>query len=184
MNRFIEQSSGIEGVYYISKQTISDNRGYLERLFCLNELKCWSNRSVAQVNKTFIAKKGTIKGFHFQRPPKAEAKFICCLKGKVTDFALDLRQASKTFGKIAKFDLDAKLHNAVMLPEGVAHGFQSLTDNVEMLYFHSEFYAPGLEMGVNILDPSLNLQFELPSMLISKRDKQFPPLSEIQGLAT
>lgn len=182
MVRFEEKSTKIDGVFTISKNIISDERGYLERLFCVTELLNWSNRPVVQVNKTFTEKKGTIKGFHFQKPPKTEAKYICCLKGKVFDYALDLRKNSATFGKIFQIQLDANLHNAVILPEGVAHGFQTLTDNVEMLYFHSEFYDPAMESGVNILDKSLGLDFELTCSVISERDKAFKLLREIEGL--
>ena len=181
MIRFEEQSTRIEGIFIISKKIIADERGYLERLFCVNDLSCWSNRPVMQVNKTFTEKKGTIRGFHFQKPPRAEAKYISCIKGKVVDYALDLRKTSATFGKIFQIELDANLRNAVVLPEGVAHGFQTLSDNVEMLYFHSELYDPKMESGVNILDTSLELEFELPCSAISERDKRFKLLSEIEG---
>ena len=182
MTRFEETVTEIDGIYLISKGIIGDERGYLERLFCVNELKSWSNRPIAQVNRTFTAKKGTVRGLHFQKPPKAEAKFVCCLKGKVTDFSLDLRKTSKSYGQIFKIELDANLHNAVILPEGVAHGFQTLTHNVEMLYFHSELYAPEMEAGVNIFDRSLQLEFDIACSMISDRDKQFPLLKDIEGL--
>jgi dTDP-4-dehydrorhamnose 3,5-epimerase len=182
MVRFEEKPTKIEGIYTVSKKIIGDERGHLERLFCVNELSCWSNRPVKQVNKTYTEKRGTIRGFHFQKPPKVEAKYICCLNGKVSDFALDLRKNSATFGEIFQIELDANLHNAVILPEGVAHGFQTLTENVEMLYFHSEFYDPAMESGVNILDELLELDFELPCSVISERDKTFRPLSEIEGV--
>lgn len=182
MIRFEEKSTHIEGIFTISKKIIGDERGHLERLFCVNALSSWSNRPVVQVNKTFTKKRGTIRGFHFQKPPKAEAKYICCLNGKVSDFALDLRKTSATFGEIFHIELDANLHNAVILPEGVAHGFQTLTDNVEMLYFHSEFYDPEVESGVNILDITLELDFKLRCSLISERDKSFKLLSEMEGL--
>lgn len=182
MIRFEEKSTKIDGIFTISKKIIGDERGYFERLFCVSELLGWSNRPVVQVNKTLTKKKGTVRGFHFQKTPKTEAKYICCLKGKVSDFALDLRETSATFGKIFQIELDANLHNAVILPEGVAHGFQTLTDNVEMLYFHSEFYDPAMESGVNILDKSLELDFELPCSVISERDKNFKLLRETEGL--
>ena len=182
MIRFDEKSTKIDGIFTISKKIIGDERGHLERLFCINELSSWSKRPVVQVNRTFTEKRGTIRGFHFQKPPKAEAKYICCLKGKVNDFALDLRKTSTTFGTVFQIELDAKLRNAVVLPEGVAHGFQTLTDNVEMLYFHSDFYDPEVESGVNILDTTLELDFKLPCPVISERDKSFKLLSEMEGL--
>lgn len=182
MRRFEEKEEFIEGIFSISKKLVHDERGHLERLFCLNELRGWGDRPIAQVNKTFTAHRGTVRGFHFQKSPHAEAKFVCCLKGKVTDFALDLRRLSKTFGEIFKIELDANLRNAVILPEGVAHGFQTLTDDVEMLYFHSQFHAPEQECGVNILDASLKLNFELDCTMISEKDKKFKMLQQIRGL--
>lgn len=182
MNKFKETVTEIDGIFSISKRLIGDERGYLERLFCVSELKSWANRPIAQVNRTFTAKKGTVRGLHYQKPPKAEAKFICCLKGKVTDFALDLRKTSKTYGEIFKIELDANLHNAVILPEGVAHGFQSLTDNVEMLYFHSALYAPEMEAGVNIFDRFLEVEFDIACSMVSDRDKNLPLFKDIEGL--
>ena len=182
MSKFVEQETNINGVFAITKKIIGDDHGYLERVFCSNELESWSNRSIAQVNKTVTAKKGTVRGLHFQRPPYAEAKLISCLSGRVKDIALDLRNGSPTYGKIYEIVLDSCEHNAILLPEGVAHGFQSLTDNVVMLYFHSCTYAPNFEGGVNILDSSLELDFELPVSKISERDQNFPSFKELEGL--
>jgi dTDP-4-dehydrorhamnose 3,5-epimerase len=182
LSRFEEIATDIEGIFTVTKNKIGDDRGFLERLFCVHELHSWSNRPLAQVNRTFTAKKGTMRGLHFQQGPFAEAKFICCLKGKVTDIALDLRKTSKTYGHVFSIRLDSELHNAVLLPEGVAHGFQSLTDNVEMLYFHSQPYSSAYEAGVNILDPSLEVNWELPCQMISDRDKNFPYFKNLKGL--
>ena len=182
MSRFEETEMGIDGVYTISKKVIGDERGYLERIYCASELNCWSNRRIAQVNRTFTATRGTVRGLHFQKKPYAEAKLICCLRGKVMDYALDLRISSETYGKIFTVELDAAAHNAVLLPEGIAHGFQSLTDNVEMLYFHSQPYNPNYEAGVNILDPFLDINLPLSCPVMSNRDKQFPSFHELKAV--
>ena len=174
MSRFSENPTIIKGLFSVTKNIISDDRGYLERLFCLKDLKCWSDRPIAQVNRTFTSKRGSIRGFHFQYPPKAEAKFVCCLSGSVTDVALDLRLNSKTYGQTFIIELDAQKHNAVLIPEGVAHGFQTLSNDVEMLYIHSNFYSPDYEAGVNILDESLSISWKFPCTQISERDKMFP----------
>ena len=182
MNRFDEVETEIGGVFTISRKAIGDERGYLERLFCIAELNCWSNRNISQVNKTLTAKKGTVRGLHFQYQPYAEAKLISCLRGSVLDFALDLRDGSPTFGQIFTIELNASLHNAVLLPEGVAHGFQTLTDNVEMLYFHSQPYAAEFEAGINILDQSLGIKLPLSITVISERDRKFPLFQKLKGV--
>lgn len=179
MSRFDETEVEISGIFAITKKTIKDTRGYLERLFCASDLISWSNRPVAQVNRTFTAKKGTIRGLHFQRTPHAEAKLVSCLRGRVMDFALDIRKDSPTFGKIFSIELDAEINNAVLLPEGIAHGFQTLTNDVEMLYFHSQPHQANHEAGVNIFDPELGLSLPIGCSLISERDQNFPLLKKL-----
>ena len=180
MNRFIEIAEKIPGVFSIRKNILGDSRGYLERLFCASELSSWAARPVAQVNRTFSSKKGTVRGLHFQRHPFCEAKLICCLKGKVMDYALDLRKNSKTFGQTFTIELSSKSHNSVLLPEGVAHGFQALTDNVEMLYFHSHPYKSDHEAGVNMLDLDLGIKLPLNCTNISDRDLKLPSFKELK----
>lgn len=182
MTRFHEVATEIDGIFYIKKNVIGDSRGYLERLYCVADLKSWSHRSIAQINKTYTKTKGTLRGLHFQYPPYAEAKFICCLRGSVMDFSIDMRKDSRSYGHTFEIKLEAELHNAVLIPEGIAHGFQALTDNVEMLYIHSRPYNPSLEAGVNILDPDLSLQIDGLNKIISERDKNFPIFKEIGGL--
>lgn len=180
MKRFIETAEKFEGIFSITKNIIGDHRGYLERLFCCNDLKSWENRPIHQVNRTFTKKKGTVRGLHFQRYPYNEAKLICCLQGKVIDYALDLRKNSTTFSEIFTIKLDADLHNAILLPEGFAHGFQSLCDNVEMLYFHSSPYRSDFEAGVNIMDPELRIDLPLTCTNISNRDQNFPLFKQLK----
>lgn len=182
MTRLIEVASEIDGLFTIKKRIVGDNRGYLERLYCIDELKSWSHRSISQINKTYTAKSGTLRGLHFQYPPYAEAKFICCLRGSVLDFAVDMRKDSLTYGHTFALALEADAHNAVLLPEGVAHGFQTLTDDVEMLYIHSAPYNPESEAGVNILDPYLKLPICRANITMSDRDRSFPTFKEIGGL--
>ena len=182
MNKFDEESENIAGVYSISKKIFSDERGYLERLFCATELQCWANRPIAQINRTFTAKKGTLRGLHFQYAPYAEAKLISCLNGRVLDIALDVRKGSGTFGHIFTIELNSELRNSVLLPEGIAHGFKTLTDNVEMLYLHSQPYSKNMEGGVNILDTKLGLKLENSDPIISARDIKLPFLDEIKAI--
>ena len=180
MIRFVEKAENISGIFSIKKNIIEDKRGYIERLFCATELMSWAGRPISQINKTFSEKKGTVKGFHFQCHPYSEAKLICCTQGKVMDFALDLRQKSATFGQIFMIELDSEIHNAILLPEGVAHGLQTITDDVEMLYFHSQPYKPEYESGVNIFDPTLQITLPLSCTNISNRDQSLPLFSEVK----
>lgn len=182
MNKFNENETPFNGLFTITKNIIGDDRGYLERLYCTEELLSWGNRKVAQVNRTFTEKRGTIRGLHFQKPPFLEAKLICCLAGAVMDVALDLRLGSITFGQVFIIELEAEKHNAVLIPEGFAHGFQTLTPAVEMLYFHSEVYSSSHESGINVFDESLKINWQLPCTQISDRDKSFKIFGEFEGI--
>lgn len=182
MVRFIESETCFKDLFTVTKKPIADDRGYIERLFCPNDLKCWKNRSIKQINRTFTKAKGTIRGLHFQEAPYLEAKFIYCLKGKVMDVALDLRAESKTFGQVFSLILTDKDHNSVLIPEGFAHGFQTLSANVEMLYFHSNFYSSTHEAGVNAFDPLLEISWQLPCSHISERDRKFMNLQNFKRL--
>lgn len=182
LKRFIEIPTEFSDLYEIKKKSLSDNRGFFERVFCVEELTCWNNRAVVQVNRTLTKKKGTIRGLHFQYPPFCEAKFVACLRGCILDVVLDLRRASKTFGKLFTIRLDAKINNGLVIPEGFAHGFQTITDEVEMLYFHSKKYSPKHESGVNVFDKELNVPWELPCSEQSQRDKTLLNFQEIEAL--
>ena len=182
MVRFIENETCFKDLFTVTKKIIVDDRGYIERLFCPNDLKCWKNRPIKQVNRTFTKAKGTIRGLHFQEKPYLEAKFIYCLKGKVMDVALDLRTDSKTFGQVFSLILSEKDHNSVLIPEGFAHGFQTLSENVEMLYFHSNYYSSTHEAGINAFDPLLKISWQLPCSNISGRDRKFMNLQNFKRI--
>ena len=181
MRRFTELKTDFEGVYLVSRNTIADERGYFERLFSPSDLKCWGPRSIKQINRSFTKSKGTIRGLHFQNSPFSEAKLICCIKGVVMDVALDLRKQSKTYGKIYTVRLAEEKNNAVFIPEGFAHGFQTLSNSVEIIYFHSNVYAPMHEVGINALDPALEINWQLPCKCISDRDRKLMKFSDFTG---
>ncbi|TGM60663.1 dTDP-4-dehydrorhamnose 3,5-epimerase family protein [Leptospira vanthielii] len=171
---FIIHKTPISELYWIKRSVIGDHRGSLSRLFCGEELaRVGFDLAVAQVNITKTQKKGTIRGLHFQFPPYAEHKLIYCLKGEVFDIALDLRQDSPTFLNYHSIILSEKENNAYSIPRGFAHGFQSLTDDVEMLYFHSQPYMKDFESGINPFDPKINVNWPLAVSEISERDKSF-----------
>lgn len=180
--RFVVSSTPLAGVKSIRRKRIGDERGWLERLFCLDDLAVagwiWN---VAQINRTLTARKGTVRGMHFQRAPFEEAKLVTCLKGKVFDVAVDLRPASPTYlhwhGEILSDANDTSL----LVPTGCAHGFQALSDDVEMLYFHSAPYAVAAEGGVRADDPALGIAWPMEIAEMSERDRNHPLLEDGEG---
>ena len=177
--RFDLLDTPLVGLRVLQRKPIGDSRGYLERLFCADELQALApGRHIAQINHTLTASRGTVRGMHFQRPPYAEIKFVSCLQGEVFDVAVDLRDNSPTFLQWHAEVLSANNHKTLVIPEGFAHGFQTLTDNCEMLYFHTHTYQPGAEGGLNAQDPRLAIQWPLPVGGVSPRDAGHPFLDE------
>ena len=184
MKRFNVAKTPINDLQVIHRQPISDERGYLERIFCSDELKLIiGQRNVTQINHTLTSKAGTVRGMHFQHPPYAEMKLVSCLRGEVFDVAVDLRNGSPTFLHWHGEILTEKNHHTVCIPEGFAHGFQSLTDNCELIYLHTTTYNPDAEAGLNALDTRLAITWPMPMTERSLRDQQHPMLtSEFEGL--
>ena len=175
----------LDGLSVIEMHPLADARGHLMRLFCEDALAAlgWKGkRHICQANHTLTRHKATIRGLHFQHPPHAETKIVTCLRGAVFDIAVDLRQNSPTYLQWAGVELTAENRRAYHIPEGFAHGFQTLTDDVEMLYFHSAPYVPDAEGGLNALDPLLNISWPLPAGNMSDRDKALPRANEFTGL--
>lgn len=169
----------------LQRKPLGDSRGYLERLFCLEELaEILAGRHIAQINHTLTASRGTVRGMHFQQPPHAETKFVSCLRGEVFDVAVDLRRGSPTFLQWHGEILSADNHRTLVIPEGFAHGFQTLRDDCEMLYFHTAAYHAEAEGGVNALDPRLALQWPLSVNGLSPRDVSHPLIDDhFMGIA-
>lgn len=178
-DRFEAHGTGLPGVIELRRRRIGDDRGYLERLFCRRELSAfgWPG-DVQQANRTLTRARGTIRGLHYQCTPMVECKLVTCLAGRVQDVALDLRDGSPTFGRHVTCILDGEIGNALLIPEGFAHGFQTLTEDCEMLYFHSEFHAPDTEGGIDALDPELAIDWPLPAVDRSSRDRALPPFAQ------
>jgi len=165
----------MNGLYIIEPELKTDERGYFARIFCKKEFtKIGFNFEIVQINRALNKKKGTIRGLHFQTPPKAEDKIISCVKGAIYDVAIDLRKDSPTFGRCVAEKLTEDNKKMFLIPKGFAHGFQTLTDNTEILYFMSEFYSPEYESGVRWNDPFFNIKWPLKPTLISRKDKNWP----------
>ena len=185
MTRFVIEKTSIDGLQVIQRKAIGDERGYLERMFCSDELKTIiGQRSILQINHTLTEKVGTVRGMHFQLPPHAEMKLVSCLRGKVYDVAVDLRENSQTFLQWHAELLTEANHKTFVIPEGFAHGFQTLTDDCELLYLHTAAYASDAEAGLNGLDPCLSIAWPMPIAERSLRDQQYAMLnSEFSGVS-
>ena len=177
--RFDILDTPLAGLRILRRKLIGDSRGYLERLFCSEELQALApGRHIVQINHTLTASRGTVRGMHFQRPPHAEIKFVSCLRGEVFDVAVDLRNNSPTFLRWHAEVLSADNHTTLVIPEGFAHGFQTLTDDCEMLYFHTAAYHASAEDGLNALDPGLAIEWPLDVDVLSDRDRSHPMIAK------
>lgn len=177
MNRFTIADTPLGGLKTVQRQRLEDSRGFLTRIFCAEEMRNagWDH-PIAQINHTYTARKGTVRGMHYQIPPHAEVKLITCIRGEVWDVAVDIRRDSPTFLHWHAESLSAANGKAMLVPEGFAHGFQSLTDDAELLYCHSAAYAAQAEAGLSPTDPLLEIDWPLPIVEMSARDSQHPPL--------
>lgn len=184
MSRFTVTDLPLAGLKLVERQNLGDSRGFLSRMFCADELAAagWA-KPIAQINLTMTARRGTVRGMHFQHPPHAEMKLVNCLRGAVWDVAVDLRHDSPTFLKWHAQELSAENRHSLLIPEGFAHGFQTLTDDCELLYFHSMPYASGSEGALNAQDPALDIAWPLVITEMSDRDRGHPYLtSQFTGL--
>lgn len=163
----------------LQRKPICDRRGYFERLYCTEDFQTLAlGKLIAQINRTLTVRRGTVRGLHFQKPPHAETKFVSCLRGEVFDVAVDLRRKSPTFLRWHSEILSADNHKTLVIPEGFAHGFQTLTDDCEMLYFQTMSYHPEAESGLLAQDPRLGIQWPLPVVELSPRDAAHPLLCD------
>jgi dTDP-4-dehydrorhamnose 3,5-epimerase len=185
VSRFSVTDTPLAGLRIVERKRMGDERGFLSRVFCAEELRPagWI-RPIAQINHTFTARLGTVRGMHFQSPPFAEMKLVSCLGGEVWDVAIDLRRDSSTFLKWHGERLSAENGRALLIPEGFAHGFQALSDGAVLLYCHSAPYVPQAEGGLNPRDPSLAIGWPLAIAEMSTRDAGQPAVdSAFEGLA-
>jgi len=168
-------------VYLFRCKSFFDERGAFQRLLCQRQLSaCHLNFNVEQINHSFTVQKGTVRGMHFQKAPSTEAKIVQCIGGAVFDCVVDLRQQSTTYGQSYCVKLGPKQEfSGIYIPNGFAHGFQSLSSNVSLVYMHSDFFDPKLEGGVNCLDSCLGFEWPLAITSISKRDAALPNLGEL-----
>jgi dTDP-4-dehydrorhamnose 3,5-epimerase len=165
----------LEGVFIIEPERIEDERGFFARTWCQQEFEAHGlSPRLVQCSISFNARKGTLRGMHYQAAPHAEAKLIRCTLGAIYDVALDLRSESATFKQWVAAELTAENRRMLYIPEGLAHGFQTLTDGAEVFYQMSEFYHPQSARGVLWNDPAFRMEWPLPLAVISQRDLTHP----------
>jgi dTDP-4-dehydrorhamnose 3,5-epimerase len=175
MKLFLASTTPLAGLQVLEHQYLSDSRGFLARIFCAEELATWGwDRPIAQINHTSTLHRGTIRGMHFQHPPHAEMKLVKCLRGEIWDVVVDIRSDSPTFLHWYGVSLSAENRRSLLIPHGFAHGFQTTTNEVELLYCHSTAYCAGAEGGLNPQDPRLAIDWPLPITAMSDRDHSHP----------
>ena len=169
------QPTPLSGAYVIDLEKKGDDRGFFARFFCTKEFeKMGLEKTFLQVNNSLSAQKGTLRGMHYQLPPKAETKLVRCIKGALYDFILDLRKGSPTFGKTFGCELTAENRRMMYVPKGFAHGFITLEDDTEALYLVSEFYAPEQERGLRWDDPHFDIRLPIKPVVVSDKDANHP----------
>ena len=171
------------GLYELFGQSFRDQRGAFLNAFRIQEssyAEAWGERPIAQVNLSRTEAVAAIRGLHLQSSPHSESKLVRCLRGRVWDVAVDLRQHSATYGRWHAVELSPERANALLIPEGCAHGFQVLEPGSELLYLHSGAWVPDAETGVRWDDPQLAIEWPLPAGELSERDRGLPLLSQFQ----
>ena len=165
----------LAGAYIIDLDRREDNRGFFARTWAQEEFEAHGlNSRVVQANLSYNHTRGTIRGMHYQRAPYAETKLVRCVQGAIYDVIIDLRPESATYKRWIGVELTAENRRALFIPEGFAHGFQTLADNSDVTYQVSEFYTPGAEGGIRYNDPAFEIQWPLDVTVISEKDKQWP----------
>ena len=178
------QSTPLAGLRVIEPEAIEDSRGYFARIWCDEELKAHGvGTRLSQCSLSFNRQKGTLRGMHYQRAPHEEAKLVRCERGAIYDVALDIRPTSETFGQWFGIELSEANMRMLYLPEGFAHGFQTLVEDTRVHYQISEPYAPNAGAGIRYNDPELAIDWPLPAVSVelgtlSEKDTRWPDFQE------
>lgn len=175
----------IAGLAVVQRNPLEDSRGFFSRFYCANEFATLGfEKPIQQINHTYTVKAGAVRGMHLQYPPHAEVKMVSCLRGEVFDVAVDLRQDSPTFLQWHAEVLSAANRRSLLIPEGFAHGFQTLTNDCELIYLHTAPYVKEAESALNVTDPQLNIKWPLEITEMSDRDRAHPMIPpNFRGLA-
>jgi dTDP-4-dehydrorhamnose 3,5-epimerase len=171
------QKSPLAGAYTIEMDRLEDERGFFARSYCAAEFAALGlAAAMPQSSISFNARRGTLRGLHYQAAPHAEAKLVRCTAGAIYDVIVDLRPGSATARRWFGLELSAANRRSLYVPEGFAHGFQTLSDATEVLYMISVPYVPGFERGIRWDDPAVGVAWPAPPTLLSARDAAYPLL--------
>ena len=167
--------TSIAGAFLLEPERIEDERGFLARTWSARELEARGLETrIVQCSLSYNERRGTIRGLHYQAPPHEEVKIVRCTMGSLHDVIVDARPASRTSGRWHAVQLTAKNRLALYIPEGVAHGYQTLEDWTEVFYQISESYHPESARGIRWNDPAFGIAWPAPPTVISTRDASFP----------
>jgi dTDP-4-dehydrorhamnose 3,5-epimerase len=162
-------------LFLIELDRLEDSRGSFARSFCVEEFEAHGMEGrIAQCNVSYNARKGTLRGLHFQAPPHEEAKLVSCAHGAIFDVVVDIRRESPTYLKWSSCQLAARDGRMLYIPKGFAHGFQTLDDQTEVNYAMFEFYRPESARGLRWNDPALSIPWPIQTPIMSEKDQQYP----------
>jgi dTDP-4-dehydrorhamnose 3,5-epimerase len=171
----IFHETSLQDVWLLDLERRGDQRGFFARTMCVDEFAAHGMATeFLQQSLSVSAQRGTLRGMHFQHMPYAEVKLVRCLRGAIVDIIIDLRPESPSFEKWAAFELNEENKRQLYVPKGFAHGFQTLTDDVEISYLITSKYAPAHASGVRYNDPAFNIVWPLPITVMSDKDKNWP----------
>lgn len=172
----------LKGAFIIEPERLEDKRGFFARTFCQQEFEAHGlNPRVVQCNISFNRRRGTLRGMHYQAPPHEEAKLVRCTRGAIHDVVIDLRPDSPTLGQHVAMVLTAENRKMLYVPEGCAHGFQTLEDNTEVCYQMTQLYVPECARGVRWNDPAFGIEWPPAKRTILERDQTYPDFATILG---
>lgn len=174
------EDTKLEGVKIVTPKVFGDHRGWFMETYSERDLKeAGIDAHFVQDNRSYSAKKGVIRGLHFQRQPHTQAKLLTCLRGRILDVAVDLRKASPTYKQWIAVELTEENKKQLFIPKGFAHGFVTLTDNVEIMYKCDDFYAPETDGGIRFDDPDIGVDWGISDPILSEKDQNAPYLREL-----
>ena len=175
----------LQGAFLVDLEPRGDERGFFARAWCRNEFEARGlNVDLVQANVSFSRDRGTLRGLHFQREPHAETKLVRCTRGAIYDVIVDLRPQSATYGEWIGVELTSDNHRMLYVPENFAHGFITLTDDVEVMYQVTAFYAPAAEGGLRYDDPALGIVWPEEVRVISDKDRSWPDFEPVRRAAS
>lgn len=171
--KFVE--TAIPGAFVVEMERIEDERGFFARTWCADEFRRMGlNNRIAQCNVSFNTRRGTLRGMHYQAQPHEEAKVVRCTQGRIHDVIVDIRPGSARFKESFAIELSAANRKMLYVPEGVAHGFQTLEDQTEVFYQMTESFHPEAAAGFRWNDPAFRIYWPLEATLVSARDRAYP----------